>query len=53
MALYIGSIKSDIVLNNEKVSLKTYVIDSKLKSSDEYILKDEENLYLTSKEGEQ
>lgn len=52
MGFYIGSKKSNIVLNGEKVILNNYIIDSKLKSLDEYILKDEENTYLTSKEGE-
>ena len=53
MALYFGSDKRNLILEDGTLfTVKSYITDSKLKSSDEYILKDEDNLYLTSMEDE-
>lgn len=51
MILYLGSgTKRKIIFNNQKLILSSIVIDSKIKSADEYVLKDKNNLFLTYKE---
>ena len=52
MAIYIGGMKRQFASPEEGgiFILKSHIVDSKLKSSDDYILKDENNIYLTSKE---
>lgn len=50
MALYIGGQKRKITTKNGVVILKSNVIKNKLKSFDEYLLKDNNNLFLTVKE---
>lgn len=57
MGLYIGSTKIKITLDNIKYFLNLYssapiVNNVLLLSSDNYILKDSNNLYLTAKENE-
>lgn len=58
MGLYIGSQPQKLVINNQEIFLELYtpniIITNgvRLKSSDDYILKDENGYYLTIKEGE-
>lgn len=52
MPLFLGDSRRKIKLNGEDLTLNRYIIDGKVKTIDEYILKDEENVYLTVKEGE-
>ena len=57
MALYLGSDKVKVNLDNKVHHLNLVVITPsivgvKLLSSDDYVLKDLNGLYLTSKEGE-
>jgi hypothetical protein len=57
MALYLGSSKQKLVVGNTLQSMKIYnkEIAEKIKSllsSDKYILKDKNGLYLTTKDGE-
>lgn len=51
MALYIGTKQVNLNSGDKKYIMNSHVVTSKLKSSDEYTLKDKDNLYLTSKEG--
>lgn len=56
MALYLGSSKEKIKLRNTTFNLNIYVpsksTSARLKSSDNYILKDKNSLYLIPKGGE-
>jgi hypothetical protein len=57
MALYFGGSKRKIYLNNILFNLNIYssmpiIIGILLKSSNDYILKDSNGLYLTAKESE-
>lgn len=58
MGLYIGSQPQKLVINNQEIFLELYTPNAiitngiRLKSSDDYILKDENGYYLTIKEGE-
>lgn len=58
MGLYIGSQPQKLVINNQEIFLEIYTPNAiitngiRLKSSDDYILKDENGYYLTIKEGE-
>ena len=49
MPLYVGNQKRKITSGDKIFILKSTTIESKLKSFDDYILKDENNLFLTSK----
>jgi hypothetical protein len=49
MPLYIGNQKRKITSGDKNFILRSTTIESKLKSFDDYILKDENNLFLTSK----
>lgn len=52
MALYLGGtlVEKLVCINGQKHKVKTTVINSKLKTFDGYILKDENNLFITSTE---
>ena len=58
MGLYIGSQPQKLVINNQEIFLELYTPNFittngiRLKSFDDYILKDENGYYLTIKEGE-
>ena len=53
MPLYVGELPMQFASSEGGIFiLKNHIVDSKLKSSDDFILKDENNTYLTSKEGE-
>lgn len=57
MALYLGTEKRNIIINNAKVNLQFYTSvlitnGALLKSSDDFILKDSNGLYITVKEDE-
>ena len=56
MALYLGNSKQKLVVGNVVRSMKIYKeVEEKIKtllSSDKYILKDKNGLYLTTKDGE-
>ena len=58
MGLYIGSQPQKLVINNQEIFLELYTPNAivtngiRLKSFDDYILKDENGYYLTIKEGE-
>ena len=49
MPLYVGKQKRKITSGDKSFILRSTMIESKLKSFDDYILKDENNLFLTSK----
>ena len=48
MPLYIGNKKRQVTSGDKVFNFTSVVIDSKLKTQDEYILKDEKNLFLTA-----
>jgi hypothetical protein len=48
MPLYIGNKKRQVTAGDQVFNFTSVVIDSKLKTQDEYILKDENNLFLTA-----
>ena len=50
MGFYYGSSKRKLNSDGQEVALKAYVSESKLKSSDDFVLKDVEDTYLISKE---
>ena len=52
MAIFLGgtAIERVVCINGQKYRIKTSVIDSKLKTFDGYLLKDENNLFITSTE---
>ena len=52
MALYIGSSKKKLSLGKTIQSLKIYTIGSKIVSSDNYVLKDKNDVFITAKDGE-
>lgn len=56
MGLYLGSNKKILRINNERRRINLYsssaINGTMLKSSDGYILKDSNGLYLTTKESE-
>ena len=52
MALYIGSSKRKLTVNGTTQLLKIYRVGSKLISSDNYVLKDKNDAFITAKDGE-
>lgn len=57
MAIYIGNSKQKLIVSNTtqvmKVLRQEEIINKNLMSSDNYVLKDKNDLYLTTKDGEQ
>lgn len=57
MAIYIGKSKQKLIVSNTtqvmKVLRQEEIINKNLMSSDNYVLKDKNDLYLTTKDGEQ
>ena len=52
MALYVGSSKKTINLGKKLYKLKILTVNSKLISSDNYVLKDKDDVFITAKDGE-
>lgn len=52
MALYVGSLKKKLNINGKIKKINIYTIASKLISSDNYVLKDKNDVFITAKDGE-
>ena len=52
MAIYVGSSKKKLSIGGKLQLLQIYTIASKLISSDNYVLKDKNDVFITAKDGE-
>ena len=52
MALYVGSSKKKLSLGSKLHIVQVLTVSSKLLSSDNYVLKDKNDIFITAKDGE-